>query len=160
MSEFREVTWIWESSLWTSHSNRAPSVHLQDPSPSKLWRTPVGCWPNALPICRISGWPQAVNAISSTGHLHGEAGPGWMHVAWKSSCFSADFGWGAREVQNRWKSSQRFNHVNATSKCDEEWAIPKFWRRSQAHRSPHGITDSSPALPVFLVARATFTYSF
>ena len=28
------------------------------------------------------------------------------------------------------------------------------------HRTPHEFTDSSPDLPVFLVARATFTYSF
>ena len=39
-------------------------------------------------------------------------------------------------------------------KCDEAWAIPKFWQRSDR------FTDSSLDLPVFLVARATFTYSF
>ena len=39
-----------------------------------------------------------------------------------------------------------------------EWAIPKFWQRS--HRSPHELTGSSPDLPVFLVTRVTFTYSF
>ena len=125
------------------------------PSPSDLWRTPAGCGPNALPICRISGWPRAVNAISSAGHLRGGARSGWMHVPWESSYFWAGFGRGAREVQNRWKSSQLFD---STWKCDEEWAIPKFWQRS--YRSPHKFTDSSPDLPVFLVAWATLTYSF
>ena len=155
LSKFRELAWISESSLWQSHSNRAPSVHLQDPSPSEMWRTLAGRRPNALPICQISDWPRAVNAISSAGHLRSGAGLGWMHVPWESSHFWAGLGWGAREVQNRWKSLQLFN---STWKWDEEWAIPKFWQRS--HRSPHKFTDSSPDLPVYLVALATFTYSF
>ena len=29
------------------------------PNPSELWWTPAGCRPNARPICRISGWPNA-----------------------------------------------------------------------------------------------------
>ena len=33
--------------------------------------------------------------------------------------------------------------LNSAWKCDEEWAIPKFWWRS--HRPPHKFTDSSPA---------------
>ena len=70
LSEFRELAWIWESSLWQSHSRRAPSV---GPSPIELWRTPVGRRPNAQLICRISGWPRAVNAISSAGHLRAPA---------------------------------------------------------------------------------------
>ena len=37
------------------------------PSPSDLWRTPAGCRPNALPICRI---------LSSARRLRGGAGPG------------------------------------------------------------------------------------
>ena len=51
------------------------------PSPSELWRIPASRRPNAIPICRISDWHRAVNAISSTGHT----GPGWMHVLWESS---------------------------------------------------------------------------
>ena len=35
---FKELDWIWESSLWQSHSNRAPSVHLQDRSRPKSER--------------------------------------------------------------------------------------------------------------------------
>ena len=84
-------------------------------------------------------------------------GRGWMHVTWESSGEVASLGQAcstgarvAREVQNRWKSLQL---SNSTWKCDEEWAIPKFWQRS--HRSPHKFTDSSPNLPVFLVTRAT-----
>ena len=42
-------------------------------SPSELWRTPVGYRPNALQVCRISGWPRAVNGISSAGHLRAPA---------------------------------------------------------------------------------------
>ena len=38
-------------------------------SPSELWWTLAGRRPNAVPICWISGWPRAVNAISSAGHL-------------------------------------------------------------------------------------------
>ena len=58
-------------------------------SPSELWRTPAGRRPNGLPICRISGWPRAVNAISSAGHLwapaecmlHGKVRARWRHSA-------------------------------------------------------------------------------
>ena len=77
------------------------------PSPSELWRIPAGCRSNALPICRISGWPRAVNAISPAGHLRARL----------NACSMGKFGWGgvtrpgplylgrvAREVQNRWKS--------------------------------------------------------
>ena len=57
------------------------------PSPSELWWTPAGRRPNALPICRISGWPRAANAISSVGHLrtpakcmfHGKVRARWRH---------------------------------------------------------------------------------
>ena len=60
------------------------------PSPSELWRTPAGCRPNALPICWISGWLQAVNAISSARHLrapaecmfHGNVRAIWRHLSW------------------------------------------------------------------------------
>ena len=55
-------------------------------------------------------------------------------------------------------SMGKFKFFNSTWKCDEEWAISKFWQRS--HRSQHEFADSSPDLPVFLDARATFTYSF
>ena len=150
LSEFKELAWICESSLWQSHSNRAPSVHRQDRSRPKSQR---------LPICRISGLPRAVNAISSAGHLQGEVDPGWMYIPWESSYFWAGFGPGAREVLNCCKSSQLFN---SSWKCDEEWAIPKFWQRS--YRFPHEFTDSSPDLPVFFFffssRRDIFTYSF
>ena len=130
-------------------------------SPSELWRTPAGRRPNALPICRISGWPWAVNAISSAGHVrapaecmfHGKVRARWRHSAGPAPALRG--GRVARGVQNCWKSSQLFN---SAWKCDEEWAIPKFWQRS--HRSTHEFTDSSPDLLVFLVARTTFTYSF
>ena len=131
LSEFTELAWIWESSLWQSHSNRTPSVHLQDrigPSLSDLWQTPAGHRPNALPICRISGWPRALNAINLAGHLWVGAGPSWMHVPWKSLYFWSGFGRGAKEVQNHWKSLQLFN---SNWKCDMEWAIPKFSQRSR-----------------------------
>ena len=55
------------------------------------------------------------------------------------------------------KARSSLTHLKVRQ-CDEKWAIPRFWQRS--HRSPHDFTDSSPDLPVFLVARATFTYSF
>ena len=47
--------------------------------------TSAGRRPNALPICRISGWPRAVKAISSAGHLRGGAGSGCLHVPWEDS---------------------------------------------------------------------------
>ena len=115
-AEFVELK-IWASSESSSGFGRTLcDNHIQirrrayifrtevDPSPSELWRTPVGRRPNALPICRISGWPRAMNVISSAGYLRGKAGPGWMHVPWESSYFWAGFGRGAREVQNRLKA--------------------------------------------------------
>ena len=135
----------FERALSESNSNRVPSEHLQDPSPSVAdsGRSLTQC-STRLPICRISGWPRAVNAISSAGHLRGGVGPGWMHVPRESSYFWAGFGRGAREVQNRWKSSQLFN---STWKCNQYWAIPKFWQKS--HRSPHEFTNCSWLIAIF-----------
>ena len=61
------------------------------PSLSELWRTPAGYRPNALSTCRFLGWPQAVNAISSAGHLRGGAAPaecmfhGKLHIFERAS---------------------------------------------------------------------------
>ena len=91
LSEFREVAWIWESSLWQSHSNRAPSVHLQDKSRPKSERVvadtaPAGRRPNALPICWISGWHACSMGKFGRG---GVTRPDPLY-----------WGWVAREVQN------------------------------------------------------------
>ena len=83
------------------------------------WRTSSG------PICSMSGWPRAVNAISSAGHLRapmGKFGRGGV-----TRPVPLQGRWGvARKVQNRLKSAQLFN---SAWKCDEAWAIPKFLNR-------------------------------
>ena len=79
-AEFVEMK-IWASSkslpgfgraLSDSHIQIGRLLHLAyifrtevGPSPSDLWRTLARCGSNALPLCWISGLPQAVNAISS-----------------------------------------------------------------------------------------------
>ena len=116
------------------------------PSTSELWLTPAGSRPSAIPICRISGPTTTTMNACSMGKF-GRGGitrPGPLY-------------WGqiAREVQNPLKSSQLFN---SAWKCDEDWAILKFWQRS--HRSPHKFADFPLDLSVFLVAWDIFTYSF
>ena len=150
------------SLMLRSHSERGPAESVE----SKIWVSSEISpgFGRALCDSHIQKWCLAyifrTQVRASYGELRsvstqGGAGPSWMHVPWECSYFWAGFGRGAREVQNCWKSSQLFN---STWKCDEEWAISKFWQRS--HWSPHEFTDSSPDLPVSLVARATFTYSF
>ena len=85
---------LWSVTMVTvTFKYRVPSVHLQDwefgPSPIELWRTPTGRRLNAQLICRILGWPRAVNAISLAGHLrapaeflfHGKVRARWRHSA-------------------------------------------------------------------------------
>ena len=119
----------FEKALCDSHIQIECLAYIFRPEvgsgPSDLWWNPAGCRPNALPICRISSWPRAVNAISSAGHLRGGAGPDWMHVPWESSYFWVGFGRGAREVQNRWNSSLLFN---STWKCERSERFLNFDR--------------------------------
>ena len=85
--------------------------------------------------------------------------PCWMHVSreswarWRHSTGPVLLG---VKLPKRCKIDGKARSSNSFWKCDEEWSIPKFWQRS--HRSPHEFTDSSPDLPVFLVARATVFY--
>ena len=69
------------------------------PSPSELWRTPAGRRPNAIPICWISGWPRAVNAISSAGHLESGRAPAECMFHEKTHIFERALG----EVLERYK---------------------------------------------------------
>ena len=121
LSEFRELPWIWKSSLWQSHSNRVPSGHLHDRSLPKSERvvaesglSSTQCSTN-LPDFRL--------ALSDERHklCRTSTDPGWIHVPLESSSKVASLGrvrsMGggggrvAREVQNRWKSSQFFNSI-------------------------------------------------
>ena len=63
LSEFKELAWIWESSLWQSHSNRAPSVHLQDRSPPKSERL-VADSDRLSTQCSTPGGPLKCNVVS------------------------------------------------------------------------------------------------
>ena len=139
LSEFREFAWIWESSLWQSHSNRVPSVHLQNPSPCRLWWTPADRQPN-LPDF----------GLAPSGE-HNKFG--WTSRRWDgprlNACSMGKFIF-LRKLRARCQWGAKW-------KCDEVWAIPKFWQNS--YQSSHEFTDSSPDLPVFLVAQATFTYT-
>ena len=80
LSKFRELTWIWENSLWQSHSNRAPSVHLQDRNRPKSYRVVVDsgrlstqCSTNLSDVgLALSGEHHKL-----AGHLWGS---GWMYV--------------------------------------------------------------------------------
>ena len=104
-----------------SHIHGVPCIYLHDPSPNELWWTLDSWQPNALPICLISGWPRAVHAISLARHLSDGAGPGWMHVPQESTFFWMGFGRGAREFQNRWKSSQLFKPPASAMRTERFW---------------------------------------
>ena len=158
---------IWASSKSSPGFGRAlRDSHIQIGRLAYIFRTTVGPSPSELVANsgRLStqcstNLPDFGLAPSGERHKFSRistrwAGWGWMHVPWEGSYFWAGFGRGAREVQNCWKSSQL---LNSTWKCDEEWAIPKFWQRP--YQSLHEFTDSSWDLLVFLVTQATFTYS-
>ena len=159
LSELRELAWIWESSLWqSSHSNRAPSVHLQDRSRPKYEQVVADSGRSSTQCS--TNLPDFGLAPSGKRHKFGRPD---IYGPRLNACPMGEFGQGgvtrpgslyrgrvAREIAGKAR--------NSAWKGDEEWAIHKFWQRS--HRFPHEFTDSSLDLPVFLVARATFTNSF
>ena len=137
LSEFRELAWIWESSLWQSHSNRAPGVHLQDRSRPKSERVVADSGRSSTQCS--TNLPDFGLAPSGERHKldRTSTGPGCIHVPWKSSGEVASLGRvrstgggrGGRPVQNRWKSSQLFNFA---------WSATRSERFLNFDRGPTG----------------------
>ena len=127
-AEFAEMKEL--ASLWQSHSNRAPSVHLQD-----------RCRPKSEQLVADSGrlstqcstvLPNFGLAPSGERNKLGRTSNRWggprLNACSMEKFISLSRLRARRQRGVKWlKSSQLFN---STWKCDEEWAIPKWWQRS------------------------------
>ena len=87
-----QLAWIWESSLWQSRSNRAPSVHLQYRSRPKSERV-VADSSRSSTQCSTN-LPDFDLAPSGERHKLGRTstGPSWVHAPWESSGEVASLG--------------------------------------------------------------------